>query len=154
MKRSNIKRLVLVVIVITVIFSFIPAAAAHGRKGKMKIRPIEDWLAAVEPGRHSLGGIVIIRARSIKLIMRYFLDTPVIRSFRRYPKTSLQNRPLPGSMKTGGKNLIASKSLTSQQISVGRQIMSWYWTKMIHLPIYRDGLLWITKAVPCIKMPC
>jgi len=57
MKRSNIKRLVLVVIVITVIFSFIPVAAANGRKGKMKIRPIEDWLAAVEPGRHSLGGM-------------------------------------------------------------------------------------------------
>jgi hypothetical protein len=57
MQRSKIKRLVLVVIVITAIFSFIPAAAAYGRKGKMKIRPIEDWLAAVEPGRHSLGGM-------------------------------------------------------------------------------------------------
>ena len=57
MKRSKIKRLVLVVIVITVIFSFIPAAAARRGKGKINIRPIEDWLAAVPAGAPPLGGM-------------------------------------------------------------------------------------------------
>lgn len=47
MNRTQIKRLVLVVIVLTTIFSFIPAAAAYSGKGKVNKRPIEDWLAPV-----------------------------------------------------------------------------------------------------------
>lgn len=57
MKRLKIKRLVLAVIVITVILSFIPAAAANREKRKTTIRPIEDWLAAVPAGNPPLGGM-------------------------------------------------------------------------------------------------
>ncbi len=46
MEKSKIKRIALLVIVITVIFSFIPVAVAHRGKRKVKIRPIEDWLIA------------------------------------------------------------------------------------------------------------
>lgn len=46
MEKSKVKRLVLLVILVTVIFSLIPAATAYGGKGKVKIRPIEDWLIA------------------------------------------------------------------------------------------------------------
>ena len=46
MKKLEIKRLALLVIVITVMFSCIPAAAAHRTRSKVKIRPIEDWLIA------------------------------------------------------------------------------------------------------------
>jgi len=46
MEKLKIKRLALLVIVITVIFSFIPAAVAHKGRRKIKIRPIEDWLMA------------------------------------------------------------------------------------------------------------
>ena len=53
MKRLKI---VLVVIALTVIFSFIPLAAAYSGKRKATIRPIEDWLTAVPAGSSSLGG--------------------------------------------------------------------------------------------------
>ncbi|MFX0084007.1 MAG: hypothetical protein ACFE94_19850 [Candidatus Hodarchaeota archaeon] len=73
MKRSNIKRLVLVVIAITVLLSFIPAAAADSGKRKTIIRPIEDWLAPVV--RHSLGAMPDY---DNGLLIWTFLDDPTI----------------------------------------------------------------------------
>ncbi|MFX0176431.1 MAG: hypothetical protein ACFE85_09390 [Candidatus Hodarchaeota archaeon] len=57
MKRLKIEKLVLMIILLTAVFSFIPAAAACGRKGSIRIRPIEDWLAVVPAGRPPLGGM-------------------------------------------------------------------------------------------------
>lgn len=73
MKRLKIKRLVLAVIVITVIFSFIPAAVADRGKRKTTIRPIEDWLAPVV--RSPLGGMP---DWDKGLVIWTFLDDPTI----------------------------------------------------------------------------
>ncbi len=71
MKRSEMKRLVLVVIVLTTIFSFIPAAVAYSGKGKINKRPIEDWLAPVV--RDPMGGMPDYDKM---LIIWSFLDDP------------------------------------------------------------------------------
>lgn len=73
MKRAQMKRLVLFVIVLTTIFSFIPAAVAYSGRGKVNIRPIEDWLLPVV--RHPMGGMPDLDKG---LIIWTFLDDPTI----------------------------------------------------------------------------
>lgn len=58
MNRSKIlPKLILIATIGILIVSIIPAVAANSGKRKTTIRPIEDWLVAVESGRSPLGGM-------------------------------------------------------------------------------------------------
>jgi hypothetical protein len=75
MKSSIIKRWVLVLLVITVVFSFVTATVAYSGKRKTMIRPIEDWLAPVVEGNMPLGAMPDY---DNGLIIWAFLDDPTI----------------------------------------------------------------------------
>ncbi|MFX1496040.1 MAG: hypothetical protein ACFFBH_00800 [Promethearchaeota archaeon] len=73
MEKIKLKRLVLSIILITVVFSLIPAAVAYGGKESVNIRPIEDWLIPVVEGDLPLGGMPDYDKG---LIIWPFLDDP------------------------------------------------------------------------------
>lgn len=74
MEKIKLKRLVLSIILITVVFSLIPAATAYRGKENVNIRPIEDWLTPVVEGDIQLGGMP---DWDDDLCIWAFLDDPV-----------------------------------------------------------------------------